>query len=393
MVLSLVSCSTKSSPSVGVSSEIAVTEQTVPQKTKAKEGLPQEPQAVADISQKSEVDPLSAKFNGLWITNSSIGTLYYFDSGKVTCYINDNYDPSATDLHYEMAQKENYTVEEVTSEDGSGYKAILKSGNEYWLLDNYPDVLSCYWHDDNGDLQLSGSSSLMRVTDYTVDDLILEGGPANQNITAEADTNNGMASQSPYSDIVREYENNYGKLTFVNVDGYDYYIGVFQAKLLDFDQDGSDELLIGYSTPREDVEQYIPEPKLDVWTMKNGVPVQVYEDANVRHGDIGSNCAFIDFDGKYYLCVGYSGYEIDLTLLSLEKGRITEYLNLKSDIDSSYYKINGVDADKDQWNELYQKIENNPEEHFHSGFIAPYGHESEEALQEAVSEDYKLLGM
>ena len=93
------------------------------------------------------------------------------------------------------------------------------------------------------------------------------------------------------------------------------------------------------------------------------------------------------------LCVGYSGYEIDLTLLSLEKGRITEYLNLKSDIDSSYYKINGEDADKDQWNELYQKIENNPEEHFHSGFIAPYGHESEEALQEAVSEDYKLLGM
>ena len=394
MVLSLVSCSTKSSPSVGVSSEIAVTEQTVPQKTKAKEGLPQEPQAVADISHKSEVDPLSAKFNGLWITNSSIGTLYYFDSGKVTCYINDNYDPSATDLHYEMAQKENYTVEEVTSEDGSGYKAILKSGNEYWLLDNYPDVLSCYWHDDNGDLQLSGSSSLMRVTDYTVDDLILEGGPANQNITAEADTNNGMASQSPYSDIVREYENNYGKLTFVNVDGYDYYIGVFQAKLLDFDQDGSDELLIGYSTPREDVEQYIPEPKLDVWTMKNGVPVQVYEDANVRHGDIGSNCAFIDFDGKYYLCVGYSGYEIDLTLLSLEKGRITEYLNLKSDIDSSYYKINGEDADKDQWNELYQKIENNPEDHFHSGCLAPTsGSESKEALQEAFSEDFDLLGM
>ena len=254
-------------------------------------------------------------------------------------------------------------------------------------------MLSCYWYDENGVLQLSGSSSLMKVTDYTVDDLIVEGVPEDQNIPAEAAADNSMASQSPYAAIVRRYENDYKKLTFLNVDGFDYYIGVFEAKLIDFDQDGSDELLIGYSTPREDVEQYIPEPKLDVWTMKNGVPVQVYEDANVRHGDIGSNCAFIDFDGKYYLCVGYSGYEIDLTLLSLEKGRITEYLNLKSDIDSSYYKINGVDADKDQWNELYQKIENNPEEHFHSGFIAPYGHESEEALQEAVSEDYKLLGM
>ena len=102
--------------------------------------------------------------------------------------------------------------------------------------------------------------------------------------------------------------------------------------------------------------------------MKNGAPVQIYEGANVGHGDIESNCAFIDFDGKYCLCVGYGGYEIDLTLLSLEKGSFTEYLNLKSDIDGSYYKINGEDADKS-------------------------GHESREALQEAVSEDYKLLGM
>ena len=62
-------------------------------------------------------------------------------------------------------------------------------------------------------------------------------------------------------------------------------------------------------------------------------------------------------------------------------------------MDGSYYMINGEDADKDQWKELYQKIENNPEEHFHNGFLYPSGHESREALQEAVSEDYKLLGM
>ena len=332
-------------------------------------------------------------FNGLWMTNSSIGTLYYFDNGTVTCYINDNYDPSAPDLHYEIAQKESYTVEEVISQEASGYRAVLKSGNQYWLLDDYPDVLSCYWYDENGVLQLSGSSSLMRVTDYTVDDLIVEGVPEDQNIPAEAVTDNTKVPQSPYAAIVRKYENNYKKLTFLNVDGFDYYIGVFEAKLIDFDQDGSDELLIGYSTPREDVEQYIPQPKLDVWTMKNGAPVQIYEGANVGHGDIGSNCAFIDFDGKYCLCVGYGGYEIDLTLLSLENGSFTEYLNLKSDMDGSYYMINGEDADKDQWKELYQKIENNPEEHFHNGFLYPSGHESREALQEAVSEDYKLLGM
>ena len=395
MVLSLASCSAKPSSSFEASTKTAVQEQATSQETEPEVGVPEEANSEATVSQEPVTDPVASKFNGLWITNSSIGTLYYFDNGEVTCYINDNYDPSAPDLHYEIAQKEDYTIEEVISQDVSGYRAVLKSGNEYWLLDDYPDALSCYWHDENGVLQLSSSSSLTRVTDFTVDDLIVEGNPAEQNIPAEteSDTDDGMASQSPYADIVLEYENNYGKLTFLNVDGYDYYIGVFEAKLIDFDQDGSDELLIGYSTPREDVEQYIPEPKLDVWTIKDGVPVRVYEGANVRHGDIGSNCAFIDFDGKYCLCVGYGGYEIDFTLLSLEKGSFTQYLNLKSDMDNSYFMINGEDADKDQWYELYQKIENNPEEHFHSGFIAPEGHESREALQEAVSEDYKLLGM
>ena len=393
MVLSLASCSAKTDSSAEASTKTAVPEQTAPQETEHEADVSQEAKPEAAVSQEPEVDPVASMFNGLWITNSSIGTLYYFDNGTVTCYINDNYDPSAPDLHYEIAQKENYTVEQVISQEASGYRAVLKSGNEYWLLDDYPDVLSCYWYDENGVLQLSGSSSLMKVTDYTVDDLIVEGVPEDQNIPAEAATDNSMASQSPYAAIVRKYENDYKKLTFLNVDGFDYYIGVFEAKLIDFDQDGSDELLIGYSTPREDVEQYIPQPKLDVWTMKNGAPVQIYEGANVGHGDIESNCAFIDFDGKYCLCTGYNGYEMNLSLLSLEKGSFTECLNLKCEIDGSYYKINGEDADKEQWDELFQKIENNPEEHFHNGFLDSSGHESREALQEAVSEDYKLLGM
>ena len=270
MILSLASCGTKSDPSAGVSTAPAVSEQTDTQapQTEVEAEVPQEPeeetdtqeshpQPEAEVPQESEEDsdPVASGFNGLWITNSSIGTLYYFDNGTVTCYINDNYDPSAPDLHYEIAQKENYTVEQVISQEASGYRAVLKSGNEYWLLDDYPDELSCYWHDENGVLQLSGSSSLMRVTDYTVDDLIVEGVPEDQNIPAEAVTDNAKVPQSPYAAIVRRYENDYKKLTFLNVDGFDYYIGVFEAKLIDFDQDGSDELLIGYSTPREDVEQ------------------------------------------------------------------------------------------------------------------------------------------
>ena len=55
--------------------------------------------------------------------------------------------------------------------------------------------------------------------------------------------------------------------------------------------------------------------------------------------------------------------------------------------------INGQNADEKKWNELYQKIENNPEERFHSGCVNATGHESKEVLKKAISEDYKLLGM
>ena len=375
MVLNLTSCSTMPGSSAKAYAKTVVSDQAGPQKTQSEESVLQKSEA--DVSQDPNygVDPLSARFNGLWITFSSIGTLYYFDNGVVTNYSKVNYD-SPTDLHYNVIQTQHYVVEKVTSQAGSGLKAVLDNGNEYWLLDDYPDELSLHWYDENHELQYSGSGSLMRVTDFTVDDLILED-----------------AALTSYADVVRQYEGNYGKLTFVKTDGFEYYIGVFMAKLIDFDQDGSDELLIGYSAPLKGIEQFMPEPKLDVWTMKNGAPVQVYEGAVVHHGDIGSHCAYVDLDGKCCLCSGYSGYDIELSLLSFENGSFTEYLNLKTDGAETYYMINGQSADKDKWYELYRKIESNPDERFHSGCVQSTGHESKEALEKAVSEDYKLLGM
>ena len=314
-------------------------------------------------------------FNGLWVTFSSIETLYYFDNGEVTCYTKTDITAPLNDRHYHKEWTQKYTIEKMTSAEGPGQKVVLDNGAELWLLDNSPDVIDYYFHDTNGDLTLSGSSSLMRVTDFTVDDLILED-----------------AALTSYADVVRQYEGNYGKLTFVKSDGSEYYIGVFLAKLIDFDQDGSDELLVGYSAPLKGIEQFMPEPKLDVWTMKNGVPVQVYEGAIMHHGDIGSHCAYVDLDGKCCLCSGYSGYDTELSLLSFENGSFTEHLNLKYDGDRTYM-INGQNADENKWNELYQKIENNPEERFHSGCVNATGHESKEVLKKAISEDYKLLGM
>ena len=38
----------------------------------------------------------------------------------------------------------------MTSQDGSGHKAVLENGSDYWLLDEYPDQLSLFLYDEDG---------------------------------------------------------------------------------------------------------------------------------------------------------------------------------------------------------------------------------------------------
>ena len=218
-----------------------------------------------------------------------------------------------------------------------------------------------------------------------------ESGPSsNTGREATASEDEKQTLKTAYADIIRKYDNNYGPLTFDEDDGI--YLGVFLAKLIDFDQDGTDELLIGYSEPIEDIST-VPAPKLDVWTMENGLPVQAYKGARVMHGDIGSHCAYCNLNGTYYLCTGTAGYALDLALLSLENGSFTQALTLQADRAESNYTINGAVFDQDEWNEHYQEIEVNTEEHTYSGSIDNTGYESEEALRKAVAEDYKVFDM
>ena len=218
-----------------------------------------------------------------------------------------------------------------------------------------------------------------------------ESGPSsNTGGEATASEDEKQTLKTAYADIIRKYDKKYGPLTFDEDDGI--YLGVFLAKLIDFDQDGTDELLIGYSEPIEDIST-VPAPKLDVWTMENGLPVQAYKGARVMHGDIGSHCAYCNLNGTYYLCTGTAGYALDLALLSLENGSFTQALTLQADRAESNYTINGAVFDQDEWNEHYQEIEDNTKEHTYSGSIDNTGYESEEALRKAVAEDYKVFDM
>ena len=60
-----------------------------------------------------------------------------------------------------------------SSDNVSEETEVVDSGEPEVVVSPDSDQLSLFWYED-GELQYSGSDSLGRVTDFTVDDLILE---------------------------------------------------------------------------------------------------------------------------------------------------------------------------------------------------------------------------
>ena len=62
-----------------------------------------------------------------------------------------------------------------SSDNVSEETEVVDSGEPEVVVSPDSDQLSLFWYDEDGELQYSGSASLGRVTDFTVDDLFLVG--------------------------------------------------------------------------------------------------------------------------------------------------------------------------------------------------------------------------
>ena len=117
----------------------------------------------------------------------------------------------------------------------------------------------------------------------------------------------GEHSETSYGDVVRQYEEKYGTLQFYENEYSTNYTGVFLLKTIDFDGNGVEELMIGYSVPYSGGIEYCAWPALDVWTLDNGKPVCLYEGAMVTQSDIGRHCLYATLDDVTYLVTGWAG--------------------------------------------------------------------------------------
>lgn len=159
-----------------------------------------------------------------------------------------------------------------------------------------------------------------------------------------------------YAQTVRQYDQNYGPLTFYEGTDITNYTGVFLIEPVDFDRNGVKELVIGYAVSHPDGPQYCTWPALDVWTIRDGKPVRLYEGACVSTGDIVRQSGHISLNGKDYIMTGHSGAGTDLRLLELKNGSFTEGAVLKAPEDSDEYFWNGQSITGEQFIKINDQI-------------------------------------
>ncbi len=349
---------------------------------------PQEPPE-KEPPEGEDPDPALAEaeagIQGLWNTRNRLG-LYSFEDGKVTFYHLCHPGDDPADRVYVKGETAEYTIEPLSEEIGKGFRITWDDQTgEYRLLDGSPDEMILYGMNDQGELQPTGFgySDLIRFTEYSVEDII----PVVDAAAAP------ISEECAYTGTVRSYIAEYGELEFKSDGSGSYYLGVFLVKLIDFDRDGTEELVVGYAT--ENAEGYCPQPKLDVWTLEEGEPVLVYEHARIGHGDIGSHCAYIEWDGRTCLVTGYSGFETALTLRAFENGHFEEILTVEMEYGDEEYRwtVNGEAVSEEEGAEISRRINEGSEKY--NGYIGSPSHGAKPKAQilAELEYGYKVLGL
>lgn len=146
-----------------------------------------------------------------------------------------------------------------------------------------------------------------------------------------------------FTDKILEYQKKYGEGEAVEFDEYTYGAqGVAYAKLVDFDGDGQDELLIEYSDEPVDRVDNAAAAHLEVWAYKNGKIEKVYT-PDVSVAPHQAYVSFAPFSGVYGVLV-YDKDSVNETIASVA----TTLEQLKSkDSDDTQASYEAVSATQD----------------------------------------------
>lgn len=219
-----------------------------------------------------------------------------------------------------------YTVE-LAPANGKGKSYTIKvDGEDGFAMEDFGEL-----PDQKYQMTITSGKGKKKSTTTMKVDYTKEGSDAPKNVELTQSKKEAKASAKAavktanelFTDKILEYQKKYGEGEAVGFDEYAYGAqGVAYAKLIDFDGDGQDELLIEYSDEPVDRGDNAAAAHLEVWAYKNGEIEKVYTpEVNVSHQEACVSVWLDEYEGKIGFSQWYDhGTAIKQSDLSGESG-------------------------------------------------------------------------
>lgn len=199
---------------------------------------------------------------------------------------------------------DSYTVE-LAPVSGKGKSYTIKvDGEDGFAMEDFGEL-----PDQKYQMTITSGKGKKKSTTTMKVDYTKEGSDAPKNVELTQSKKEAKASAKAavktanelFTDKILEYQKKYGEGEAVAIDEYTYGAqGVAYAKLIDFDGDGQDELLIEYSDEPLENSNGATAAKAEVWAYRDGKIEKVYEpDIWVDVMCVGVSLRVYDYDGTY----------------------------------------------------------------------------------------------
>ena len=241
-----------------------------------------------------------------------------------------------------------YTVE-LAPANGKGKSYTIKvDGEDGFAMEDFGEL-----PDQKYQMTITSGKGKKKSTTTMRADYAKEGSDAPKNVELTQSKKEAKASAKAavktanelFTDKILEYQKKYGEGEAVEIDDSQSTYGaqgVAYAKLVDFDGDGQDELLIEYSDEPVDRVDNAAAAHLEVWAYKNGKIEKVYT-PDVSVAPHQAYVSFAPFSGVYGVLV-YDKDSVNETIASVA----TTLEQLKSkDSDDAQASYEAVSATQD----------------------------------------------
>lgn len=154
-----------------------------------------------------------------------------------------------------------------------------------------------------------------------------------------------------YDEKLSEFNSAKESGSYKEGDGWEQTYGCCFFKLVDFDGNGTDEMIIAYTESQYTMDtrpNYISDYVLEVWAFENGKLEKVFTGTPLMSGTVDT-VSLEKKDNQWYLQTGVSGTDRDTTFYKYEENKFVPDMTTEINSATLEMKINGETVSSETW--------------------------------------------